>query len=126
MANRYRTFARNIGLSSAVYSVTCFAFAAAVYLVVVFSGYASFRDPRTGAVVDAIIPISTVFVSSLFVGAVTSFICLGGLVGVWLVSTGTERGPWRHIIAGVLFAVPVYLASAHQWAMTTSSSEQFS
>ena len=95
---------RNLGLSSAAYSVVCFTVAAAVYLVVVFTGNVTYRD-ATGDVVDAVVPTKTVFVSSLFMGAVVTVLCAGGLFGLWIVSFANNRSTWKPIIRGSLLAL---------------------
>ncbi len=72
MINRIAILLRNVGLASASYCTVCFAVTTALYLVVMMTGNANIRNPTTGAPAEVIFSAHTLFVSSLFVGLVTT------------------------------------------------------
>ena len=96
---------RNIALATTAYCVTAFALAVAIYVVLMASDNAPLRDPATGAAVQAIIPPSTIFVSAVFVGAMTTFYSSGGLLGVWLLSSRCSNSILRQIAGSTVFAL---------------------
>lgn len=92
---------RDVGFASASYCTVCFAVTIALYLVVVMTGNADVRD-STGAPVEVIFSAHALFVSSLFAGLFTTFFCLGGLAGVWILATGSDRRGFHHVLGGAL------------------------
>ena len=104
MTNKTGILLRNVGLASASYCTICFAFTAALYLVVMKTGNADIRDPTTGAPVDLIISAHALFVLSLFIGLGGTLFCLGGLAGVWVLATCSDRRVFHHILGGALIA----------------------
>jgi len=96
---------RNIALATTAYCVTAFALAVAIYVVLIASDNAPLRDPATGAAVQAIIPPSTIFVSAVFFGAMTTLCSSGGLLGVWLLSSRCSNSILRQAVGSALFAL---------------------
>ena len=97
---------KNVGYASLCYCATCFAVAAGSYLVIWATGNLQLRDPATHAVMEnATIPASNILFLALFFGTVTMILCLGGLLGVWVL-TARVRGTMRqHVVGGTLLAL---------------------
>ncbi len=104
MMNRIAIRLRNAGLASASYCTVCFAVTITLYLVMMMTGNADFRDHTTGAPVDAIFSAQALLVSSLFVGLATTLFCAGGLAGVWVLAAGSDRSVVHHVLGGALIA----------------------
>ncbi len=93
---------RDVGFASASYCTVCFAVIAALYVVGMKTGMADIRDPTTGAPVDVILSAHALFELSLFMGLFGTLFCLGGLLGVWVLATGSDRRGFHHVLGGAL------------------------
>ena len=97
---------KKVGYASLCYCATCFAVAAGSYVVIWVTGNLELRDPTTRAVVEnATIPTSNVFLLALFFGAVTTILCLGGLLGVWILAARVRGTVRQHVVGGTLLAL---------------------
>ena len=96
---------RNIALATTAYCVTAFALAVAIYVILMTSDNALLRDPATGAPVQAIIPPSTILVSAVLFGAMTTFYSSGGLLGVWLLASRCSNNILRQVAGSAVFAL---------------------
>ena len=93
---------RDVGFASVSYCTVCFAVIAALYVVGMKTGMADIRDPTTGAPVDVILSAHALFELSLFMGLFGTLFCLGGLLGVWVLATGSDRRGFHHVLGGAL------------------------
>lgn len=97
---------RNVACASLCYCGTCFAGGGGSYLLILLAGNEEYRDPANGAVVENFtIPTANMFKLSLFAGAMTTFFCLGGLFGVWILAARVRRTLRQHVGGGALLAV---------------------
>lgn len=97
---------KNVAFASLCYCATCFAGAAGSYALMWATGNLKLRDPATNAVVEnATIPSSSVLPLSLFFGVATTVVCLGGLLGVWVLAARLEATRRLHAAGGMLLAL---------------------
>ena len=97
---------KNVGYASLCYCATCFVIAAGWYLVIWATGNLEFRDPATGAIAeDFTISGSSAFKLSFFAGAATTIVCLGGLLGVWILAARARGTVRLHVVGGTLLAL---------------------